>query len=299
MRHLKTLIGTTRPSFLLLTPACISLGIGTAYWQSNQLESINILLVFIGALSAHISVNVFNEYFDFRSGLDAATTRTPFSGGSGSLQTNPEALNVTLGLAIVTLLISAVIGTYFVLSHGFGLLPLGLLGLALVVTYTTWWVYHPILCLMAPGLGFGLLMINGTHYVLTESYSLSALVASLVPSFLVSNLLLLNQFPDVEADRSIGRRHFPMTKGLNASTKLYGLFFILAYLPLIVGIAYSLLPMQSAIALVTGLLALKSYLGVKQNANDTPALLPFMGMNVGVNLLTPLLMAIGFYLARP
>ena len=44
----------------------------------------------------------------------------------------------------------------------------------------------------------------GTDFALTGSYTWTAFLASLIPFFLVSNLLLLNQFPDVEADRSIG-----------------------------------------------------------------------------------------------
>ena len=35
--------------------------------------------------------------------------------------------------------------------------------------------------------------------------------------FLVNNLLLLNQFPDVQADQSIGRRHFPLVAGRRAA----------------------------------------------------------------------------------
>ena len=78
MNPLKALIGTTRPSFLLLAPACVAVGVGTAYWQTHELNWLHVLLVLIGAVSAHVCVNVFNEYFDFKSGLDKKTSRTPF-----------------------------------------------------------------------------------------------------------------------------------------------------------------------------------------------------------------------------
>jgi 1,4-dihydroxy-2-naphthoate octaprenyltransferase len=87
-----------------------------------------------------------------------------------------------------------------------------------------------------------------------------------------------------------------MTAGLEASTKLYGLFLVLAYMPLAIGIGLSLLPAACAIALFPLLLASRSYLGVRQNAHDVPSLLPFMGMNVAVNLLTPVLLAIGLFI---
>lgn len=296
METLKTLLGTMRLPFLLLTPACVSVGVGTAHWQSGEVDWLTVSLIMLGALSAHISVNVFNEYYDFKSGLDAKTARTPFSGGSGALPDNPQCAPIALGLAWLTLFITAAAGVYFILELGMALLPLGLFGLFLVVSYTNWWAYHPLLCLVAPGLGFGVLMVMGTHFVLTGTYSLSSFVASLIPTFLVSNLLLLNQFPDVEADKSVGRRHLPITMGLKASTTVFGVFYLLAYASIVAGVVFTLLPLFSVIALVTAALAWQSYRGARQHAEDIPALLPAMKLNVLVNLLTPSLLAISLFL---
>ena len=90
MKTLKSLLGPLRVPFLILTPACVAVGVGTAYRETGQTNWKYILLVLLGALSAHICVNVFNEYFDFKSGLDSKTERTPFSGGSGTLPSHPE-----------------------------------------------------------------------------------------------------------------------------------------------------------------------------------------------------------------
>lgn len=296
MSNVKSLLGTTRPPFLILAPACVAVGIGTAYYQTHQLDWISILLVLTGAMTAHISVNVFNEYFDFRSGLDSKTSRTPFSGGSGSLPDNPIAERASLWLAWTTFLITAIIGIYFVLLHGWQLLPIGILGLILLVTYTTWWVYNPVMCLLAPGIGFGVLMVMGTHFALTGTYSWTAFVASLVPTFLVSNLLLLNQFPDVDADKTVGRKHFPITSGRKASSRLYGTLLVLTYLSVLAGVIFSLLPVISFIALLTAILSWRAYLGVKQNAENIPALIPSMGMNVVINISTPALLAVSLFI---
>ena len=163
----------------------------------------------------------------------------------------------------------------------------------LIVTYTTWWVYNPVLCLIAPGLGFGVLMVMGTHFALAGSYSWSAFIASLVPTFLVSDLLLLNQFPDVEADQGVGRRHFPIVIGRKASSLLYGIFLELAYTSIVVGVLLKLLPVFSLVALLTGVIAWRAYREVRQNAENIPTLIPSMGMNVIVNLATPALLAAG------
>jgi 1,4-dihydroxy-2-naphthoate octaprenyltransferase len=257
---------------------------------------LHVLLIVIGAVSAHACVNVFNEYFDFKSGLDAKTQRTPFSGGSGALQANPEKVRATFWLAWGTFALTALIGMYFVWLQGWQLLPVGILGLVLLVTYTLWWVYHPFLCLIAPGLGFGVLMVMGTHFALTGSYSWTAFVASLVPTFLVSDLLLLNQFPDVEADRSVGRRHYPILVGRKTSLVLYGVLLLLAYLSIVVGVLLNLLPITCLIALLTAILAWRAYRGVRGNEDSLPNIVPSMGMNVMVNLATPVLLAVGLFI---
>ena len=97
--------------------------------------------------------------------------------------------------------------------QGAALLPIGLAGAVLVVAYTPWITHHPLLCLLAPGLGFGPLMVAGTDVALTGVHHPATYVASLVPLLQVSGLLFLNQFPDVDADRAVGRRHIPMLWG--------------------------------------------------------------------------------------
>ncbi|MFW2438612.1 MAG: prenyltransferase, partial [Arenicellales bacterium] len=76
-------IQSMRVPFLVLTPVCVFLGASTVVL--NETNTGLLMLVLLGALLAHISVNALNEYSDFRSGLDLTTTRTQFSGGSGAL----------------------------------------------------------------------------------------------------------------------------------------------------------------------------------------------------------------------
>ena len=129
MNPLKFLLGVIRAPFLVLAPACVLVGVGTAFWQTGSLNGWYVLLVFIGGLGAHITVNVFNEYFDFKSGLDSKTERTPFSGGSGTLQTSPGLVRATLALGCLSLFITAAIGRFFLWKQGILILLPGLLGL--------------------------------------------------------------------------------------------------------------------------------------------------------------------------
>ena len=292
-KHPQHIFGLMRAPFLILTPACVLVGLGTALWTKSHVNGWHFVLVLLGALAAHVSVNAFNEYFDFKTGLDAQTQRTPFSGGSGTLPEHPELARTALVLAWLSFAMTALIGLYFVLVQGWQLLPLGLAGLFLLYGYTAWLVYHPVACLLAPGLGFGPLMVMGTHFALTGEYSWTAFAASLVPFFLVSNLLLLNQFPDVEADRTIGRRHLPIVMGRGTSSLIYGAFLMLTYLAIGVGVGLGVLPVASLLGFVSLPLAMLAFSGAYRHAENLEKLVPSMGLNVLTTILTPVLVALG------
>jgi len=296
MDKLKLLSGIIRVPFLALTAACVLLGVGTAVWTGGRINGLQVALLLVGATCAHISVNAFNEYFDFKSGLDLKTARTPFSGGSGTLQARPEMARPALMTAWTAFTITAVTGLYFVIQHGPAILPLGLLGLFLLYAYTPWLTRNPFLCLVAPGLGFGPLMVMSVAFALTGVYSWTAFVASLVPFFLVSDLLLLNQFPDVEADREVGRRHFPILIGRKASSLIYGAFLIAAYLTIIMGVVFRLLPAFSLIGLLGTVIAIPAGIKAFRYSEDVGRLIPSLGLNVLLNLATPVLVGIGLFI---
>ena len=293
---MKDILGPMRLPFLILAPACTLVGLGTALWTKGSVNWLYVLLVFIGALAAHISVNAFNEYYDFKTGLDARTQKTPFSGGSGTLPAKPEMARSAFLTASISFAITGLIGLYFVWVWGWELIPLGVVGLFLLYGYTVWLAYNPVLCLLAPGLGFGTLMVVGTHFALTGEYSWIAFVASLVPFFLVSDLLLLNQFPDVDADKSIGRRHYPIIAGRKVSGYIYIAFLLGAYLAILFGVAFGLLPKFALLGLLTLMLAVPVIRSVLRYADDIPHLIPAMGQNVLINLLTPVLVAVGLFI---
>ena len=299
MTALRYILGPMRLPFLIVTPACVILGLSTATWTmgtENSINYVSFILAMAGGFAAHISVNAFNEYFDFKSGLDLKTERTPFSGGSGALPERPEFLAHALITALVTLIVTIVIGVFFLFTIGSGLLPLGLLGLMIIISYTPWLTKMSILCLFAPGTGFGLLMVMGTDFVLTGEYSMTAFFASLTPFFLVSNLLLLNQFPDVEADNSIGRSHFPGVAGRRKSSFIYTAFVLMTYMSIICGVELKYLPELCLIGLVMFIPALFVCSAAYRHADDIQKLIPYMGINVIITVATPLLVAIGLFL---
>ncbi len=295
-RGVKLWLLETRPHFLLLTPVCVLVGLAVAVWELDSINALHFVLALLGAVLAHVSVNVLNDYFDYRSGLDLKTSRTPFSGGSGILPSGLLKAEQVYLFGLMSLVVVAGIGGYFIYEYGWRILPLGAAGVLVVYFYTTHLTRNPWLCAIAPGLGFGPLMVLGVYFTQTGEYALAPALASLVPGFLVSNLLLLNQFPDAEADQIAARRHIPIALGKRTAARVYVLLLAAAYFSLALVVAFGVLPLTALLGLLTLPLGLKAAKGVLKHYDDTGKLIPFMGLNIQVTLLTPLLMGAGILL---
>lgn len=293
MSTVATVLASTRPRFLVLTPVCVLLGYAAAMASGHGVDTGLLALALIAALCAHIAVNTLNEYQDFSSGLDQRTVKTPFSGGSGALPADPQSAKQVLLASVASLTITAVSGLYFVYLRGPIILALGVIGLFIILSYTRWLNRHAWLCLIAPGAGFGLLMVMGTAIALTGTLSVQALWLSLPAFFLVNNLLLLNQFPDIEADRSVGRNHLAIRYGTKTGIAVFGVFLVAAYSSILIPVVLGQLPVGALMALVTLIVAVPTLVGVYRHADTTERLLTSLGLNVGLTLSTLLLLALG------
>lgn len=296
--QINTLARAARLPFLLLTPVCILLAYAIAQLTTTAPSLPDTVMILIGALAAHVAVNLLNEYQDFQSGLDLQTVKTPFSGGSGALPDNPEGVRIVLLGAIVSLAIVVWVGIHFISSKGtLVLLPMGFCGVLLIIGYTKYVNRLPWVCLLAPGLGFGILMVLSSVLLLSGGITAQALMLAMIPFFQVNNLLLLNQFPDIDADKKFGRNHFPIAFGTANSARIYRLFALLPFVIITLMILLGSLPWLSLIALVPALPALAVIAAVVEH-HDTMVKHPkYLGMNVLVTLSTPALLAVSLLLS--
>lgn len=268
----------------------------TVAWFDGSFHLGYAILAFIGLLLCHISVNVLNDYYDYISGIDLKTRRTPFSGGSGFLPAASLNPRHVFWFGMTCFLLAVPIGIYFVLVRGWLLLPL------LIVAAICILVYTPLLTKLgwpewSPGVGLGALPVLGAYFVQTGEYTLPALVASIPSGILVHNLLLLNEFPDAEADKTAGRRTLPITMGGKGAGIVYSVLTILLYLWIIGWVIAGLMPIFCLVALLTIPFAIKGIQGAL-HYQDESKLMPAMANNVLMVLLTQLLLGIGYILAK-
>ena len=288
----------TRPQFLLLSVVLIILGTAMA-WNEGFFSWYRTVLALVGLVALHISVNVLNDYFDYRSGIDLATQRTPFSGGSGILPGGMLPPRSVLIFGLAAFAVAVPIGAYFLLVSGWWLLPLLAAGAVSVLIYTQYLTrVGGGVGEAAAGLGLGTLPALGAYFCQTGFYTWHAVIASIPSGILVCNLLFLNEFPDAAADLKGKRRTLPIVMGKRAASRLYAALTVLVYAWIVGGVVARLLglpglPLLSLVALLTLPLAVKAIAGAF--GYEQPArLLPALASNVMVILLTQLLLGLGF-----
>lgn len=304
--NLKSWLAQFRVNFLILAVLLVLIGVATVamFPGSNKISILSIVLLTIGMVSAHSSVNLFNEYSDYNTGIDFNTNRSPFSGGSGMLPTGKTKPAAVLNAAIITLIISAAIGIYFAIVAHWSILALSIIGGLSIVFYTPFLAKIALGELIA-GLSLGTLPVIGSYIALTATpdQSLSEILPngviwlSIAPGILTALLLFINEFPDVEADIKGGRKHLVIIMGRKRAALLYVIGLVATFVSIIGCMIAGILSWWGILALLTIPVALKAGTTALKEYNNTPKLIPALGMNVITVLATDLLLAVSIFLS--
>jgi len=291
----------TRPQFLTLSLALAFCGNAIA-WYYGYFDLGYALLATFGLVLTHGSVNALNDYFDYRSGIDLNVRRTPFSGGSGLVPEGKLPLKHALWIGIITSLAALIIGVYFIRVSGLLLLPLLVIAALCLVLYTPAILKTP-WPEWSPGLGLGILPLLGFYFIQAGEYNWMVLIASIPSGILVHNLLLLNEFPDVEADRKGGRKTTPVLFGMEAAGRLFRPMTVLVYVSIAGCVLATLIsgtvvmPVYCLIAFLSLPPALKAMKASREHG-DMSKLIPGLVHNVIFIHLTLLLIGAGYILGR-
>lgn len=283
-----------RAPFLTASVVPVLLGGAYALFAFGAVDLPLLLVTLAGVALLHLGTNLANEYFDFKSGADAANQhRNPFSGGSGLLPAGRMDPAKVHRAALLCFALGALIGIALTALRGPAVLALGLVGALSGYLYTA-----PRANLGARGIGellvglnFGVLVVVGTVLVQTGVLSWGAALASLPVAFLIAAVLYVNQFPDYEADKKVGKRNLVVRLGPQRAFTGYAALMALTYLSLAAAVALGALPLLALAGLVTLPLAAKSVSTLRRHRAEFPQMLPANAGTVMSHLLTGLILA--------
>lgn len=288
----------TRPAFLLLTVVACVLGTSTAAACGCGLD-LPLALEATGlAVLAHAAGNVLNDLHDAKSGADAANTLgiAPFTGGSRLIQSGATSERQTAELARALLVLLVPTGLLLALRVDSGwIVLLGAAGMSLAWAYSA-----PPLRLMSRDLGevtvavVWFLVVIGADLVQRRQFFLIPASVALNFSLLVAALLLINGFPDAQADAQVGKRSGVVRLGPTAASLVYlGLVFG-AHLWLIVSVLLLVPPPQALWGLLSAPLSLSAAGWLWWYRHQPQQLKPALVLSVGAVLLHGLGMSAGF-----
>jgi len=250
-RIIKRYLLATRPMFF---PASVlPVLVGTAWGASaaGQTQWPAFVLALVATMCVHAGINVLNDVYDDINGTDRANAERifPFTGGSRFIQNEILTRAQMARWAVLLLGVSVLLGVVLIAHSGAGVLLFGLAGMGLGVLYSM-----PPVQLAARGLGetavaagFGVLPVTGAAWLQSGQIDLGAVLVSLPVSLWVANILLMNEVPDIAADRAAGKLTLAVRTGEEGVRRLYLGLNIAAVAVLIAGAAAALLPWTCAI----------------------------------------------------
>lgn len=204
----------SRPKTLLAAVVPVMVGSALAISMNKFFLPYSIVALLCSVL-IQIGTNFTNDLYDYLKGSDTIKRKGPrrvLASGLISVKEMQLAIILVFGLTFI-------LGLYLVYSAGLLILWVGIVSILAGIIYTA----GP-LPLAYNGLGdvfvfvfFGIVGTMGTYYLHTQEISLLALIVSIPVGALITNILVVNNYRDIEEDREANKRTLAVTFGRDFS----------------------------------------------------------------------------------
>lgn len=282
--------------------AIIPVLVGTAVaYHDGVFSWVLFLLTLVANAAVNAGTNLTNDYFDHLSQDDVINKNmTPFSGGSRVIQEGLLSPRAVLTGAFVSYSLAFVIALYLTLTRGWLVMGIGLTGIILSYFYTATplkFGYRGVGEALV-GILLGPMAVLGAYYVQIQHLSWNALMASIPIGFLVAGILFINEFPDYEADKAVGKNHLIVLLGKARAVTGYIVILTGIYLSIIIPTILRLTPWFTLGALITLPMAGKAAMVARKNYDDPKAIVPAMASQIKLHLLVGVLLSLGFLIDK-
>ena len=280
-----------RIKFLLASVIAVSNGIAINYWKTGGFDFGYALLTYFGIICLHISVDLLNDYWDFKRGIDTNTKRTKYSGGTGVIPENLINSKMIYYAGIIFLILGGITGLYFVTIKGIIIL--------ILLTFAIISIYFYSSNIVNSGLGElfvaikGCMIVLGSYYIQSNILDLSSIYVGIIIGLLSAVVLLVTAFPDYEADKKGGRRTLVIVAGKENSVKIFVTIITITYALIIGGSVLNIISIFSIIGLLSLPFAFRAAFKLKKY-DDCSELVTGMANTIIYSRLCGILLAISF-----
>ena len=284
---IRVFLGIARAAFLPASVLPFLVGAAYARYTGAVIRPALLLLGLAGVSCAHLGGNLFNDYFDHKSGADELHPRpSVFFGGSRAIQDGVVSPGYVLAAAAAFLSAALLFGSVIILAVPGPVIPMFMLaGGTIAVAYTA-----PPLKLAYRRLGeaaificFGIFLSLGGYAVFAGPLTADVVLVSLPVAFLVLGVIVCNEIPDSPFDSAAGKKNLVGLLGRGNGYVLYGASVALSACSLIFIILRGVVPACSFLVLPLYLAGLKAARLLKTGYDDTGSAVKASGMTVALH----------------
>ncbi|UOE62972.1 1,4-dihydroxy-2-naphthoate polyprenyltransferase [Priestia filamentosa] len=217
----------TRPHTLTATFAPVVLGTVAALYET-KINWFLFMAMMLACLALQIATNLFNEYYDFKRGLDTADS---VGIGGGIVRHGLKPKNV-LTVAILLYIVAAFIGVYICMNSSWWLVVIGLFGMAVGYLYTGGPLpiaYTPLGELLS-GLSMGTGFVLISFFIQTNTLTVESILISIPIGILVGAINMSNNIRDIDEDIKGGRKTLAILLGREKAVVTLAISFLFSYL---------------------------------------------------------------------
>ena len=286
---LKEFFMCTRPHSYPASIAPVLFGATYALGYEIKFSILKFILFLLACLLIQAATNLFNEYYDYKHGLDKIDSE----GISGSIvKGNLSPREVMVG-ALVLYVLAFVLGLILTFITSFYVLLVGLVCMLAGYFYTggKYPIAYSPFGEVVSGFFMGTIIIALSFYFQTGYVNTDIIVVSIPLFIMIGAILLANNIRDLDNDKESGRRTYAILVGRNNAIKTMAISFIVVYLLNVLFIVTKYTSWWNLLVFVTIPLAIKIIKGFSTNNHKT-TMAPFMVLTAKLTIFVGFIMSL-------